>query len=1720
MKLKTESIKDRTRFWERAKKFLSSKLVVFIALLSLSVGAFTVVNRPSADDINFSRVYQYYLLSNSNGQDLAKASTETSQNGGDSNSGGSSVGKKLVGLLGNGGNQGSFSYNDIIQGADSKPDARKFSEIMATLSGYNYISVQNNGMSKILDICIHGLVGIPLIILGFFVDILSLFWTGIVNVIAQYNIFNLLGTAFGYSKTGDQMIKAMGMNSEDVKNWISMGLWIFTAVMIFTVVWALRRGGTNVSERDKHKVIGRAIGLIGIPVVICMSCSVLSDITELSDNSNPSEDPVFASWLMDTESWAKRYNFDITVGGIGKGINSYFSNSNSGAKGSNGPHGNYVDPNFNPYDNSKPADKIGKELYQQGLDESKTKFPNSTIAMSYLLSQTFDSRDYLDYISSNDINNLVSGFPNSKLYDFDKSYDSNGTEQKNWPAPSGIKKAKDDYYMGDLKKDPKYKATPIQTWEDRYIFGAKNTGNLAKYYKEQPSLEQVYSSRGGAGSNSDDRLTDESTFLALNTSFDTEGGDFSIDGPTYGAYATISKFDSNRYAYYKYSMVGNPLFTIPAMTVNGLLSLLVGLAVISALWSVGIIDMNLRPLRSWIKSISFGDIEYAEATMVYALGIAATALTVTLVPSVLVNVFTAIANMLGSLLTGNPANANSGGTTVVASEMIGTSYWVGFAFAVFGLVAYYHNWNGFRDKLVNLLLIPWDWAKGKGTELEAAAGRETNSALSRGRQATKDQLQKKRDLKNNLLEDLSQNETGLGKGLNNLTHGLSGDAATKALEGRALRGDYALDNVGHDPFKTTKELTMDAIRNRGVSRRQAAREHELAANVKSPESIERDFDQNATPDKALNEENLMDKDGQMNPDNPYVTPDDQKDMDQVNNDLGKLADDGLTEAAILTGAAKGLTPDEQKQLDDNHDMQDKVLGKKGADDYRNLQHKLAQGEPLTAAEQARLDGYNDKLQNAQQGAEESALGANAYKDYQDLKQKQANGEPLTEDEQKRLNQYDKKIQQAQEAHNEEVLGPKNYQDYKDLKQKQESGQPLTTAEQQRLDKYERKLKANPMSTQQALGANAYKDYQDLKQKQANGEPLTPDEQKRLNQYDKNIQQAQEAHNEEVLGPKDYQDYKDLKSKQESGQPLTTAEQQRLNKYERKLKANPMSTQQALGATAHKDYQQLAKKVASGQKLTPDEQQRYNQYRKSMKLQGVDPDGIKGMDTLEQKAAPILTEHEMEAENALQEQAGTILGDAGLQTYQQLQQKVVAGQPLTQDEQQKLDGFNKKLVSGGMKPAQIKKFNNLQSKSDNGLSVSQNKAYQTLMKKGAQASGMNERAMQDFAQLSRKSVKGELTDAEKKKLANYTRKLEKSMSPADVKHLQKLAGRRITGRLDPKQMKQYQMLQNKHIMSTRGIANLSSGQRTQLEQFNMKRDDVVRQQAPELMGKIQRYENMQGELTAPQMNEYRSLKRQARTIADSSMKPTELKQYRRLNTMAHPRLANGTSSVMTKGEQAQYKNLRSKITSGMTNSERARVNRLARQTQDSANKIAAKKAQIIQNVQDTNHINAARQKALKDVHEINRQLQAMHQATLNLSSHGTPRDADQITKAYSNLLSTSQGNPQLHQKVVAAAKNYYNDMKGFEFVAPGSIDTNGDGQINALDAGGYYGNQSNGKDAGKYYNSMAELREKLDSGHINTLDTEDRFSGQPEGGSTSKQRNSLNELRNKLDDGLK
>lgn len=1636
MILKTGQVNVQPTFRKKLKKFLSSKLVVCLAIVGLTLGVFTIVQRSNADDenIDFSRVYQYYLLSNSNGQDNTqrrKQAQEKQQSGSQDNkdkkddssksdSSSSSDSKsddkdgkavageqdqdsddgltdKLVGLLGNGGNQGSFSYDDIVQGSANKPAARQFSEVMATLSGYNYISVQNNGMDKIIQIVVHFLVGVPLVIIGFFTDVLSLFWTAIVNVIAQYNVFNLIGAAFGQSKAGDKLAEALKISPDSIKDIVSMGMWIFTAVMIFTVVWALRNGGTKVSNRDKHKVIGRAMGLIGIPIVISMSCAILSDITELSVGTNPSTDPTYAGWLMDVESWAKKYNFDITEGGINKSISADFDNSKD--------QDNYVDSNFNPYLSSQPADKIGRQLYQDGLGASKTKFPNSTIAMSYLSSQTFSSRDYLDYIANHDINTLAgSSFPDSNLYDFDTAYDSNGTSHKEdsstgagWPAPKGMSVAAGDY--GD-KDDPAsdHKATSVQTWEDRYIFGAKNTGMLSKYYKEQPSMEQVYSQRGGRGSNADNRLTDESTFLALSTKFNSEGGNFSIDGPTYGAYATISKFDSNRYAYYKYSMVGNPIFTIPAITVNGLLSILIGAATIVALWSVGIVDMNLKPLRSWIKAVSFGDIEYTEATMVYALGIAATGLTVTIIPPLLVNAFTAIADMIGKLLTGDPSTANSGGMTVAASEMIGTSYWIGFAFAVFGLIAFFKNYNGFRDKLVHLMLIPWEWASAKGEELESFVG-ENNRLLKEGRKRAQDKIDNRRKRANDFLEDLSRDKTGLGKGINTLTGGKAGDLADKALMSRAQSGDYSLE-TRPDGLHTEKELTIGEIKRRGNIRRMGEALNSLGADTKAPGAIAKDFDEHATPEDGLSEGNLVDNDGKFNPNNDYITDDSRKDMNDLNHAMDGLSDQNAKQGLLTLAGANGLTPEEMQTLNNLHKVEDDTLGKKGAEDYRDLQHKIAQGKRLTPEEQKRLNDYNKKL-----AAVQGVIAA------------------------------------------------------------------------------------------RALGNPAYQDYKRLQAKAASGRRLTPQEQRRLNFYRSQIQHAQDQHAETVLGKKDYQDYENLQNKVANGGTLTPEEQQRLDKYNQKLQANPLDEKQALGLTPYQDYQALQQKVADGQKLSPEEQSRYDRYQKDMKLNGVGPDGLQTMAALERKAAPTLSDRETNELNNLQQKAGNILGEDGLYDYQELQQKVVSGQKLSPNEQKRLDGYHQKLQEGGMAPSLVKRYEDLQSKGQNGLTVKQNHDYKELMKEGAQAPGMSPAAMQNFAALSQKERNHTLTPEERKQLDNYLKKLQKTMKPKDVKRLQRLAGKKVVGHLNTKELQHLKVLQDKNGFETRGAVALSASQQQRLTTLRMSREDAVRQQAPTIAAKLNKYENMRGMLTKPQMAEYRQLRTQAQSIGDKALKPEELKEYKRLNGLMHPTMKNGMSSRMTPGEKKQYNALQAKALQNLDKANKERANRIANQINNQSRKVAEKKDQIISKVQDPNNIHSAKVERVQTARNNEAQLANVQRAYSNFATRGgTPNDANKLVASMKELVNSTANNPQQRDKTLKTVRTVSSQLRTFDFAPRGSVDTNGDGKVNIGDAGvGLSGNQESKNETLKFKQNLDDLDFELDKlDHAKPLHSQTRF----------------------------
>lgn len=1444
---------------------------MIIALLGLSISAFTVVSKPNADSIDFSQVYQYYLLSDTNGND-AKASTSNSGSNSSDGSSGKAAGK-LVGLLGNGGNQGTFSYSDIIQGSADKGQARKFSKIMATLSGYNYISVQSNGVEKVGSIVGHGIVGIFLIIIGFITDVTNLFWSMIVNVIAQYNIFNVLGSAFGASKTGDQMAKALGISSNDIKNWISFGITIFTAVILFTLVRMLRNGGENISREDSHKFIGRIIGLLGIPVVVTMVCMVLSDVTAMTPGGNPSEDPVYANWLMDVETWAKRDNFNIKDGDINKEIDtSAISN------------GNYVDNKFNPYAASQPASKIGQSLYANGLGQGKSKFPNSTIAMGYLTSQTFDSRDYLDYLANNDINRLVQQFPDKYLYDFDNSYTSSG-EKANWKdGAAGMKKAKSDY--GNLS-DGQVKdrnASKIKTWEDRYIFGAKNNGDLKDYYMQQPSNEQIYSKRGGS-LNSNDQLTDESMFLVLSTKFDTEGGDFALDGPTYGAYATISKFDSNRYSYYTYSMVGKPIYTIPAMTVQGLMNLLVGLGIIGALWSVSIIEMNLKPFRSWIKSITFGDIEYTEATLVYGLGIAATALTITLIPNALVQLFVAIANSIGKLFIGNGNDLTSGSVNVNQSEILGCSYWAGFVFAVAGVIFFWKNYFGFRDKLIEMLTIPWEWASSKGQALEDMVN---DGHVANGRAKTRGKLRNRRERTNNALEALQRNTNPIAKSLNNITGGKAGDLAEQTLLNRTKHGDYALD-IRPDGIHSDRELTMDEIKRRGNLRRMGNAIADLKSNTENPAALANAFDQHAKAADGLSDGNIIGPDGKLNTENPFVDAGDKAAMEGIN---GLMDDAGARNEqlqSLVNAGANGLTPAEAKDLDALHKQEDEDLGPDDANDYRALQQKIAQGEPLTPEEQQRLDGYNQQLKEAQEARERNVLGDQGFDDYQDLK----------------------------------------------------------------------------------------------------------------------------------------------------------------------------------------------KKVANGEELTPEEQQRLNGYRSKLKQNGVDPDALAKMQSLERKAAPLLDSQETDELNDLQGQAGKILGEDGMQEYQKLEDKYANGEELTPEERKKLGDYHKKLTDGGMARSQVRRLENLESKGSNGLSVTDSRRYQNLIHAAAKVPGMNPQRVRDFVKLSKQAADGTISPAGKQRLAKYTDTLHKGkMKTKQIEELKKLATKHQAGHLNPAELTRMKELQAKQALSQQGAMNLSTAQKSKLARINMARDDAFKRANPTGYQTLMKYRNMHGNLSEPQLKEFQSLQAELNKVANENLDPTMKREYQRLNHLRFPTMKDGTSSQMTAGEKAQLRSLTDKAARNLNRGQQRRMRTLETELNRTANDIGNKKSNMLNKLQNEKHIQASKAKVVAEAQAQANQLTKIRQAYGTFARRGgSPEDASRIVDLFNHEISTTT-DKAYRKQLQKAGQTVFDQLNQYDFSTRGNADINGDGRVDLNDTGELLGRSNDAKGMEGLQRNLNQLSKNL------------------------------------------
>ena len=1352
---------------QRLKKIINSKLLVLAALLALAIGGVTTINRAVADgnsNTELSQVYQYFLLSNSSGTDGATASTDQSGTA----SGGDKSTKKLAGLLGNGGNQGTFSYKQIIDNADNSEAAKRFSALMATLSGYNYISVQSNGVEKILSIAGRGIFGLILLLVGVVMDLFNLFWNMIIKVIAEYNVFTMLANAWVSTNSGQKMLNAIGWSTADLKKIVSFLMGVFTVVIIWTFVMMLRRGADNLDQSAKKKLFGRLVGLIGVPVILIFVCMALQDVEEISKQQlNGTSD--YADWMMDVQDWAYQSNFNV--------------NKTVQIKAKSDGDGTYVDTSFNPYKADHPASKIGQSLYKIGLGASKSNFPNSVIAISYMRSETFDSRSYLGAIaSSGNLTKMVNGtgktgFGSDKnLYEFDQKTTSRGNTDADLADVGGnpMGKAKTDYaeYTSIKKNFKKARAGRMTTWEDRYIYGAKNTGALSAYYKDQPSGEQIYSDAGGG----ENQLSYESTFLALNTKFNDLGGTFSLDGPTYGAYATIAKYDSNRYAYYKYSMVGNPIFTYPAMVSSGIIKAMTGLLIIMALWSVGIVDMNVKPFRSWIKTISFGDVEYLMATLLRGVGVLGAIISITIVPDMINDLLQALNSVAASLFTGGTETTES--SSILVSEMAGISSWLSFTFAIVGAVMIIKNVSGMRDKLIGFIVLPWQWADAKAQALEDQV---SDKAIARGLDKAQKKLDQRRKRTNDMLSDLSNENTAFGKYANKFTKGKAGDLADKALETRLNTGDYAADAKGNG-MQTGKEMTMEQLRRAGANRRLRQQLEKAKVSGKTPAQALQDFRNKAQ--KGLAEDNLLGKNGMLNAGNEYLSNQDAADVDKFNKDADAMQQKGqelqdLEDQALPTS---NLTEDEARQLNDLENVAKDALGEDDWNEYQDLQKKLANGEALSPEEQAEWDRLNDKLGETMSPAD--------LNDMQDLENRALSS--LDGADANKLNDLEQRGQ--------DILGEDNWNRYKDLQGKQAWGDDLTPEERAQFDNLNKQL------VEGGLGADGVEQLNDLEQRQANGEDLTPAETKQLQRLTK------QASNK--LGVRSLNDYQKLAQKKASGQPMTQAEQQRLAGYDKQLKtslgrsgvetmrriqakqaagqaltpveAKQLQTlqrqaRQVLGKQGMDNYKQLQAKVNSWQKLTPEEQAQFDNLNKQLVEGGLGTDGVERLNDLEQRQAngEDLTPAETKQLQRLTKQASNKLGVRSLNDYQKLAQKKASGQPMTPAEQQRLAGYDKQLKTS-LGRSGVETMRRIQAKQAAGQALTpvEAKQLQTLQRQARQVLG--KQGMDTYKQLQAKVNSGQkLTPAEAQQLAGYKESLQ-GMGEKTVSQMQTLEAQRDSG----------------------------------------------------------------------------------------------------------------------------------------------------------------------------------------------------------------------------------------------------------------------------------------------------------------------------------------------------
>lgn len=804
-------------FWQRVWKIINSKFIVLITVLGiLTFGSITIFNNAKADistNYKFGTAFQYFLL-DGKGETLEdKTST-----------------KKYTKFLGayNNGAQGSFTYGEIIDNGSANGDertAREFVSMVATYSKFNYFSTQNQGFNIILPIVGRFILGFVALVAGFIYDIYSSVIFGIPTLVAKFNVIPLIAAwftkqnVFGDGTIAEKLNEILGVNSDTVQTLTTISFTVFIIMVLFSLTKYLSTGKINDSSRKK--VISRLSALVLFPAGLALSAMLLSDAVNIAQGGgmDGKSDNIYQKYIIDDETWAKRMNFAPSG-------NSRASGGITGTYATG-----YVDNSFLPYGTTSASGRIqdinSTSPYYQS--DGKFNFSNSAVALRYMLSDTFTADQYIQYEGTQEAQNLntygaYKGYADNwtkKTLDKEgKSPDILNTENayyaSNNGSPNKAGDAPDDWNFSeavdDYSKDEDGKtvltASPSKVWRERFIFGTKSSGaSLEKYYnKKPPSTEQVLNAVGSGNDNSNS-ISDQSMYLLLSTKFNSTGGDYYLTGPARGL--NISNiFDSNRVVYYSFSIVGIPFISILGAIGTIFISIIFWTVAIMAIFSVGLIEMNVKPIETAMKWLFFGDVEYGVAYLIYSVGVVGTILSFSVITRVMSEVGKFLPDVISSALSMITTNSNSyDGMTGEAAMVMGSVSPV--ASMLLAYILYFvirHNVNNARTSLIYLFTLPWEISVGYGRKYERLASRgRPNFSSRRGRsRASKvdDWLRRKVDPNggqsgswSDAVGDMKQNAANVGNKF------AAGKAGIKSWFGNISSGSF-------DPDSSNK--TMDA----------------------------------------------------------------------------------------------------------------------------------------------------------------------------------------------------------------------------------------------------------------------------------------------------------------------------------------------------------------------------------------------------------------------------------------------------------------------------------------------------------------------------------------------------------------------------------------------------------------------------------------------------------------------------------------------------------------------------------------------------------------------------------------------------------------------------------------------------------------------------------------------------------------------------------------------